>query len=116
MPTSYRQRRANLISVFENSGGGILLAPSRHARSHGETFRQLNDFLYFTGLEFPDSVLAMDADKGNDDPLRAARRSALRRRLAPERFSGLASIGGPRGLPVCLGSPRSGLTETSRGS
>ena len=59
----YRQRRANLISVFESSGGGLFLASSRHARSHGETFRQLNDFLYFTGLELPDSVLAIDAEK-----------------------------------------------------
>ncbi|MEE9263693.1 MAG: aminopeptidase P N-terminal domain-containing protein [Vicinamibacteria bacterium] len=60
----YRQRRTKLISVLQSSGGGIFLAPSRHARSHGETFRQLNDFLYFTGLELPDSVLAIDGDKG----------------------------------------------------
>ncbi len=59
----YRQRRTKLISVLQSSGGGIFLAPSRHARSHGETFRQSNDFLYFTGLELPDSVLTIDADK-----------------------------------------------------
>jgi Xaa-Pro aminopeptidase len=57
----YQQRRANLISVLKTTGEGIFLAPSRHGRSHGETFRQLNDFLYFTGLEIPDSVLAIDA-------------------------------------------------------
>ena len=60
----YRQRRTKLVSVLRDSGGGIFLAPSRHARSHGETFRQANDFLYFTGLELPDSVLTIDADKG----------------------------------------------------
>ncbi len=59
----YHQRRTNLISVLKADGGGIFLAPSRHARSHGETFRQANDFLYFTGLEVPDSVLAIDADE-----------------------------------------------------
>jgi Xaa-Pro aminopeptidase len=58
----FQQRRAKLISALKGRDGGVFLAPSRHARSHGETFRQQNDFLYFTGLELPDSVLAINAD------------------------------------------------------
>ena len=46
------------------SGGGIFLAPSRPGLSDGTTFRQLDDFLYFTGLELPDSVLAIEAPEG----------------------------------------------------
>ncbi len=60
--TEYAQRRARLIERLGPSGGGIFLAPARPSRSGGGTFRQLDDFLYFTGLELPDSVLVIDAD------------------------------------------------------
>jgi len=60
----YAKRRANLVQTLKNSGGGIFLAPSSHGVSHGFTFRQLDDFLYFTGLELPHSILAIDADTG----------------------------------------------------
>lgn len=58
----YQARRAQLVSALAGDGGGVFLTPSRAGRSNGETFRQLDDFLYFTGLELPDSILAIDAD------------------------------------------------------
>lgn len=61
-PEEYRQRRAKMVAQLRRSGGGVYLTPSRHGRSGGETFRQLNDFIYFTGLELPDSVLAIDSN------------------------------------------------------
>lgn len=60
----YAHRRQNMLDALKNSGGGVFLAPARDGRSHGETFRQLNDFLYFTGLELPNSILALDAQSG----------------------------------------------------
>ncbi len=58
----YANRRAKLIQTLKNSGGGIFLAPSSHGISHGFSFRQRDDFLYFTGLELPHSILAIDSD------------------------------------------------------
>ncbi len=59
----YRERRNKIMEVLGRSGGGVFLTPARYGRSHGDTFRQLDDFLYFTGLELPDSILAIDADR-----------------------------------------------------
>ena len=39
----------------------MLLVPSRQGPSDGFTFRQLDDFIYLTGLELPDSLLAVDS-------------------------------------------------------
>lgn len=50
------------METMRKAGGGVFLAPSRTGRSGGETFRQLDGFLYFTGLELPNSILAIDAD------------------------------------------------------
>ncbi|HEX2573650.1 MAG TPA: Xaa-Pro peptidase family protein [Polyangia bacterium] len=63
-PEEYARRRAALGRELDASGGGIFLAPSRAGLSDGTTFRQLDDFLYFTGLELPDSVLAIEAPDG----------------------------------------------------
>ena len=49
--------------MLRANGGGVLLVPSGSGESHGETFRQLDDFLYFSGLELPSSILALDADE-----------------------------------------------------
>lgn len=59
----YAERRARLVDALDSSGG-VLLVPSGHGLSYGETFRQQNDFLYLTGLELPGSVLALDAARG----------------------------------------------------
>ncbi|MCZ6597424.1 MAG: Xaa-Pro peptidase family protein [Planctomycetota bacterium] len=63
-PDVHRARRARLTELLRASGGGVFVTPSRSGVSHGGTFRQLDEFLYLTGLELPDSVLAIDADRG----------------------------------------------------
>jgi Xaa-Pro aminopeptidase len=58
----YASRRAAMLSVLADDE--VLLVPSADGVTHGETFRQLDDFLYFTGLELPRSMLVLD---GGDD-------------------------------------------------
>jgi hypothetical protein len=60
----YDARREKLMAELRRSGGGVLLVPARHGVSEGFTFRQLDDFLYFSGLELPDSMLVFDANEG----------------------------------------------------
>lgn len=55
------QRRTRLIEELGNDGQtGIAIIPARDGFSYGETFRQLDDFYYFTGLELPNSLLILD--------------------------------------------------------
>ncbi|MBT8218537.1 MAG: Xaa-Pro peptidase family protein [Bacteroidia bacterium] len=57
------ERRTKLIDVLKRQGkSGIVLFPARDGFSYGETFRQLDDFYYFTGLELPNAILAIDID------------------------------------------------------
>lgn len=63
-PAEYAHNRAALAGALAAAGGGIFVAPSRAGLSDGTTFRQLDDFLYFTGIELPDSVLAIEAPAG----------------------------------------------------
>lgn len=51
-----------MLAQLRELGGGIMLVPAGEGRSHGETFRQLDDFNYFTGLELPSSMLVLDAN------------------------------------------------------
>jgi len=60
----YRARRAAILEALAQAGGGVFLVPSADGVTHGETFRQLDDFMYLTGLELPGSLLALDADAG----------------------------------------------------
>ncbi len=62
-PDVYRQRRENMMARLKADGGGVFLLPARTGVSEGFTFRQLDDFSYFTGLELPDAVLVLDADE-----------------------------------------------------
>ncbi|MEZ4585493.1 MAG: Xaa-Pro peptidase family protein [Gemmatimonadales bacterium] len=57
-------RRDRLAALLRAEGGGVALFPSASGATDGGTFRQTNDFLYFTGLEWPQSVLWVDADAG----------------------------------------------------
>ena len=59
----YEVRRSRLIDALRDAGGGVFLAPAAAGTSHGETFRQLDNFFYFTGLELPNSIVAVDADR-----------------------------------------------------
>jgi Xaa-Pro aminopeptidase len=61
-PEEYAARRASMLRALQATGGGVFLAPSGDGYSGGETFRPLNDFLYLTGLELPNSMLVLDAD------------------------------------------------------
>jgi Xaa-Pro aminopeptidase len=63
-PQVFALRRTKMVEQLRASGNGVLLVPSAEGTSGGETFRQLDDFLYFTGLEVPRSVLAIDARDG----------------------------------------------------
>lgn len=62
-PQEYSFRRSNMIRLLNESGGGLLLVPSSDGLTHGGTFRQLEDFWYYTGLEVPNSMLVLDADR-----------------------------------------------------
>lgn len=58
------QRREKLIEHFQGSGeSGLVVIPSRDGFSSGETFRQNDDFYYFTGLELPNSLLVIDIEQ-----------------------------------------------------
>ena len=62
-PQEYEYRRGRTIDGLLNSGGGLLLVPSSDGTTHGGTFRQLEDFWYLTGLEIPQAMLVLDADR-----------------------------------------------------
>jgi Xaa-Pro aminopeptidase len=62
-PQEYAFRRSNMIRLLQESGGGIFIAPSSDGTTDGDTFRQLEDFWYYTGLEVPNSVLVLDAER-----------------------------------------------------
>ncbi len=59
----YAYRRARILDGLRASGGGLLLTPSSDGLTHGDTFRQLEDFWYLTGLEIVQSLLVLDADR-----------------------------------------------------
>lgn len=59
----YRARRDAMLARL-SAEGGVLLVPSADGITRGETFRQLDDFLYFTGLELPRSLLVLDGRDG----------------------------------------------------
>ena len=54
----YVARRAVLMGQL--SDRDVLLVPGAEGTSGGETFRQLDDFEYFVGLEVPRSLLVVD--------------------------------------------------------
>ncbi|NNK19234.1 MAG: aminopeptidase P family protein [Maribacter sp.] len=60
-----KQRRNNLVSQLKiQNKTGLVLIPSKDGFSYGETFRQLDDFYYFTGLELPNALLAIEVPSG----------------------------------------------------
>lgn len=62
-PQEYEFRRNRILDGLRATGGGLLLVPSSDGLTHGETFRQLEDFWYLTGLEVPQSMLVLDAER-----------------------------------------------------
>lgn len=61
-PQEYSFRRSNMIRLLQLSGGGALIVPSSDGTTHGDTFRQMEDFWYYSGLEIPNSVLVLDSE------------------------------------------------------
>ena len=61
-PQEYAYRRSAMNRLLAESGGGLMLVPSSDGRTGGATFRQLDDFWYFTGIEVPGSMLVLDAE------------------------------------------------------
>jgi len=60
------QRKVNLINQLKSQNQtGLVLIPARDGFSYGETFRQLDDFYYFTGLELPNALLTIEVATGN---------------------------------------------------
>lgn len=61
------ERRQNLLKTLKEDGKtGLVIIPAMDGFSYGETFRQSDDFYYFTGLELPNSLLVMDlSDKSS---------------------------------------------------
>ncbi|MCG8604001.1 Xaa-Pro peptidase family protein [bacterium] len=84
----YAKRRAKLEQLLRSSGGGVFLTPSAHGVSHGPTFRQLDDFLYLTGLELPHSILAIDSDAGKTVLFAPRRDARFESKFRPNDFPG----------------------------
>ncbi len=58
----FATRRATFAARLAAVGEGVMLIPSIDGVSGGETFRQEDTFMYFTGLELPRSILAIGSD------------------------------------------------------
>ena len=56
----FELRRQKVMQRLSLEKLDILLIPSKDGFSDGETFRQMDDFQYFTGLELPNSILAIN--------------------------------------------------------
>src|SRR5215469_3920803 len=60
-PQAFAARRAELAKQLKT---GIVLLFARNEEPEASHYREDNDFYYFTGVEDPGAVLAMDAEKG----------------------------------------------------
>lgn len=94
-PDEYVDRRATLIGHLAAGEGGIALFPSGPGRSGGETFRPASDFLYLTGLELPDALLALDAASGSTILFIPSRDPRFDNPGRPNDFPGMALLGDP---------------------
>ena len=88
-PAEYQMRRARLIEELARTGDGVLLIPSAEGTSHGPSFRQLDDFHYWTGLELPSSMLVVDARAGTAVVFVPARDERFENPGRPNDFPGL---------------------------
>ena len=59
----YEHRRQRAVEALAERDG-VMLVFSGHGLSHGDTFRQLDDFSYLVGLELPQSLLVTDGVVG----------------------------------------------------
>ncbi len=63
-PAAEYARRREALRAAISDDSGVILIPSANGLSHGDTFRQTDDFYYLTGLELPQSVLVIDLPTG----------------------------------------------------
>lgn len=84
------RRKALLKSLADNE---VLLVPSAEGTSAGETFRQLDDFEYFVGLETPGSLLVVDRATGLSTLFAPARDQRFENPRRPNDFPGRALAG-----------------------
>ncbi len=71
----YEARRVRVAEAL-NPGPGVLIAFSGHGLSHGDTYRQQDDFSYLVGLELPTSLVVIGGPARSGvlfTPLRDAR-------------------------------------------
>ena len=86
--TELRLRRQAMLAQLQQSGGGVLLVPSAAGSTAGGTFRQENDFLYFTGLELPQSLLVLDAEESRSIVYAPRTDARFESRTRPNDFPG----------------------------
>lgn len=84
----YLTRRVRLAEQLRTHGTPIFVTASGAGISHSDTFRPLNDFLYLTGLEFPDAILALDAESAEATVFVAPRDPRFENRARPNDFPG----------------------------
>ena len=89
----YQYRRTRTLVNLTSSGGGVMLVPSSDGSTRGGTFRQLDDFWYFTGLEVPSSMLVLDADRARAILFMPARDARFENPGRPNDFPGRPLIG-----------------------
>ena len=90
------QRRDNLVSQLKTQNKtGLVLIPAKDGFSYGETFRQLDDFYYFTGLELPNAILAIEIANGNTIVFTPEMDKRFHSNSRPNDFPGRAFLNDP---------------------
>ncbi|MEO6403430.1 MAG: Xaa-Pro peptidase family protein [Vicinamibacteria bacterium] len=84
----YAARRKAALAQLKP--GEVWLVPGAEGTSAGETFRQLDDFEYFVGLEVPRSLLVMDQSTGLSTLFTPARDPRFENPRRPNDFPGRA--------------------------
>ena len=89
----YAARRKGALAQLKS--GEVWLVPGAEGTSVGETFRQLDNFEYFVGLELPRSLLVMDQSTGLSTLFTPARDPRFENPLRPNDFPGRALSADP---------------------
>ena len=84
----YAARRKGALAQLNS--GEVWLVPGAEGTSAGETFRQLDNFEYFVGLELPRSLLVMDQSTGLSTLFTPARDPRFENPRRPNDFPGRA--------------------------
>jgi Xaa-Pro aminopeptidase len=88
LPFPAAEYAARRDRMFETLGGSVFLAWSGEGRSDGGTFRVLDDFNYFVGLELPNSVLVLDGGQNATTLFVPARDARFETASRPNDFPG----------------------------